>query len=174
MILFLKIHSFIHYLIFFLASLGLHCCTQAFSSFEEQELPSSYGAQASHQGDYSCCGAWARRHAGFSSCGAQHRLNCSTAGGIFPDQEWNLCPLHQQADSQALCHQGSHHALITDICAVLPLCSLTFVFGKAVWSVSWLSITGGWMDTLRPVGICECSSTECIPLQTIGRLQIFF
>ena len=36
-----------------------------------------------------------------------HRLSCSAACGIFPDQGSNPCPLHWQADSQPLCHQGS-------------------------------------------------------------------
>ena len=36
-----------------------------------------------------------------------HGLSCSTACGIFPDQGTNPCPLHWQADSQPLCHQGS-------------------------------------------------------------------
>ena len=36
-----------------------------------------------------------------------HRLNCSAACGIFPDQGSNPCPLHWQADSQPLHHQGS-------------------------------------------------------------------
>ena len=36
-----------------------------------------------------------------------HGPSCSVACGIFPDQGSNLCPLHQQADSQPLCHQGS-------------------------------------------------------------------
>ena len=36
-----------------------------------------------------------------------HRLSCSAARGIFPDQGSNPCPLHWQADSQQLCHQGS-------------------------------------------------------------------
>ena len=35
------------------------------------------------------------------------RLSCSMACGIFPDQGWNLCPLHWQADSQLLEHQWS-------------------------------------------------------------------
>ena len=53
----------------------------------------------------------------FSSCGTQasvavarglqsaglvvvaHGLSCSAACGIFPDQGWNLCPLHWQEDS---------------------------------------------------------------------------
>ena len=33
--------------------------------------------------------------------------SCSAACGIFPDQGSNLCPLHWQADSQTLRHQGS-------------------------------------------------------------------
>ena len=36
-----------------------------------------------------------------------HGLSCSAACGIFPDQGSNPCPLHQQADSQPLRHQGS-------------------------------------------------------------------
>ena len=36
-----------------------------------------------------------------------HGLSCSAACGIFPDQGSNPCPLHWQADSQPLHHQGS-------------------------------------------------------------------
>ena len=36
-----------------------------------------------------------------------HGPSCSVACGIFPDQGSNPCPLHWQADSQLLCHQGS-------------------------------------------------------------------
>ena len=36
-----------------------------------------------------------------------HGLSCSAACGIFPDQGSNPCPLHWQADSQPLRHQGS-------------------------------------------------------------------
>ena len=36
-----------------------------------------------------------------------HGLSCSTACGIFPDQGSNPFPLHWQADSQPLRHQGS-------------------------------------------------------------------
>ena len=36
-----------------------------------------------------------------------HRPICSAACGIFPDQGSNPCPLHWQADSQPLRHQGS-------------------------------------------------------------------
>ena len=34
-------------------------------------------------------------------------LRCSAACGIFPDQGSNPCPLHWQAGSQPLLHQGS-------------------------------------------------------------------
>ena len=34
-------------------------------------------------------------------------FGCSMACGIFPDQESNPCPLHWQADSYPLYHQGS-------------------------------------------------------------------
>ena len=43
-----------------------------------------------------------------------HGPSCSTACGIFPDQGSNLCPLHWQADSQPLRHQGSPRAYIFD------------------------------------------------------------
>ena len=36
-----------------------------------------------------------------------HGPSRSVACGIFPDQGLNPCPLHWQADSQPLCHQGS-------------------------------------------------------------------
>ena len=43
-----------------------------------------------------------------------HGPSCSTACGIFPDQGSNPCPLHWQADSQPLCHQGSLLLLFND------------------------------------------------------------
>ena len=36
-----------------------------------------------------------------------HGPSCSMACGILPDQGANPCPLHRQADSQPLRHQGS-------------------------------------------------------------------
>ena len=43
-----------------------------------------------------------------------HGPSCSAARGIVPDQGLNPCPLHWQADSQPLRHQGSPgtHSLI--------------------------------------------------------------
>ena len=60
----------------FVAALGLHCCTRAFSSC---------GKRASHCGGFSCCGSWALGvqasvvvACGLSSCGSralEHRLS---------------------------------------------------------------------------------------------------
>ena len=41
-----------------------------------------------------------------------HGPSCSAACGIFPDQGSNPCPLHWQADSQPLRHQGSPMPII--------------------------------------------------------------
>ncbi|KAJ8789239.1 hypothetical protein J1605_022174 [Eschrichtius robustus] len=50
-----------------------------------------------------------------------HGPSCSAACGIFPDQGSNLCPLHWQADSQPLRHQGSpQRGILTDFAGFLP------------------------------------------------------
>ena len=43
-----------------------------------------------------------------------HGLSRSAACGIFPDQGSNPCPLHWQADSQPLRHQGSPGLLLLE------------------------------------------------------------
>ena len=105
------------------------CCSRAFSSCSEQGLLALathrlLTAEASPSSGFSSCaaqalGAWASAIAarGLSSCVSrdlEHRLSsCGaraqlpTAHGIFPDQGWNLCPLHWRADSYPLFHQGS-------------------------------------------------------------------
>ena len=62
--------------------------------------------------------------------------SCSAACGILPDQGSNPCPLHWQADSQPLRHQGSPvgRFLITVSISV-------FVIGLFIFSISsWLSL----------------------------------
>ena len=82
-----------------LAMLDLSCCPQALSSCGEQGLLSS-------------CSAWTSYCGAFSYDGAQildsvpRGLSCLRACGTFPDQVLNPCPLHWQADSQSLDHQG--------------------------------------------------------------------
>ena len=45
------------------------------------------------------------------SVAVAYRLSCPMAGGVFLDQGLNLCPLHWQAGSQPLDHQGSPSSL---------------------------------------------------------------
>ena len=84
--------------------LGLRFCARAFSSCGKWGLlfiavrgPLTIAA--------SLVGSTGSRHAG--SVVVAHGPSCSTACGIFPDQGSNPCPLHWQAYSQPLCHQGS-------------------------------------------------------------------
>ena len=55
------IYLFIFIYLLFLAVLGLCCCAQAFSSFSSRHYSVAVrgccGAQASHCGGFSCCGA---------------------------------------------------------------------------------------------------------------------
>ena len=56
-----------------------------------------------------------------------HGPSCSAACGIFPDQGSNPCPLHWQADSQPLRHQGSplidfNHVAPSDVAYQLLRC----------------------------------------------------
>ena len=93
----------------FLAALGLRCCTRAFSSCGERELPfvavhglltvvaslvAEHGLQA--------CGLQQLWHAG-SRAQAQQLWRTGLVAlwhvGIFLDQRSNPCPLHWQVDS---------------------------------------------------------------------------
>ena len=53
-----------------------------------------------------------------------HGPSCSAACGIFPDQGSNPCPLHWQADSQPLRHQGSP---ITLLKLEVVTCSVSYI-----------------------------------------------
>ena len=74
------------------------------------------GARASHCRGLSLLRSTSSRRA--SSVVVAHRLSCSAACGIFPDQGSNPCPLHWQTDSQPLRHQGSPLTVIVypDVC----------------------------------------------------------
>ena len=70
------------------------------------------------------------RHA--ASVVVAHGLSCSTACGTFSDQGSTPCPLHWQADSQPLHHQGSpkfsifNSQLFSGICICLILSKIPF------------------------------------------------
>ena len=72
-----------------------------------------------------------------------HGPSCSAACGIFPDQGSNPCPLHWQADSQPLRHQGSPQ----------------YIFLME----SNLRVTAGSASALISGDICFLSQAGCCP-----------
>ena len=117
-----NLHSFPCFF-FFLAVLGLCCCSGFFSSCGEWGLLSSCGARASHCAGFSHCRAQAPGT--WTSAAVAHGLNstdsivvvpglsCSMACGIFPDQGWSPPLLHCQAESSSLSSQGSPSRVIS-------------------------------------------------------------
>ena len=61
-----------------------------------------------------------------SSVVVAHGLSCSVACGILPDPGSNPCPLHWQADSQPLHHQGRPQ----EVCSCCCLLIICFIVGK--------------------------------------------
>ena len=106
---FFLIYLFIY---LFLAVLGLRFCARAFSSCGEWG-PLFIAVRRPLTIMASLVGSTGSRCAG--SAVVAHGPSCSAARGIFPDQGSNPCPLHWQADSQQLHHQGSpnHGSLCT-------------------------------------------------------------
>ena len=97
-----------------MSALGLRFCARAFSSC---------GKHSSSR----CAGLSLLRPLLLRSTGSRctgsvvvaHGPSCSAACGIFPDQGSNPCPLHWQADSQPLYHQGRPEIVFLLDCEVL-------------------------------------------------------
>ena len=68
------------------------------------------------------------------SVAVAHGPSCSVACGIFPDQGSNPCPLHWQADSQPLRHQGSP---AKDILINIKCCPLAMAYDWVIGFESW-------------------------------------
>ena len=103
----IRLHFFFNFYLFiypFMTVLGLRLCARAFSSCGERG-PLSIAVRAPLTVTASLVAEHGSRCAG--SVVVAHGLSCSVACGIFPDQGSNPCPLHWQADSQPLRHQGS-------------------------------------------------------------------
>ena len=95
----------------FLSVLGLRFCARAFSSCGKRG-PLFIAVRGSLTIAASLVGSTGSRRAG--SVIVAHGPSCSVACGIFPDQGSNPCPLHWQADSQPLRHQGRPTIPISD------------------------------------------------------------
>ena len=96
---------FILQILWSVAGRGLCCCVRAFSSCGKQRgllLVPGHGL-------CSVVASFLAEH-GLQSEGSvalAHGLSCSVAWRILMDQGWNLCLLHQQANSVPLSPQGS-------------------------------------------------------------------
>ena len=106
--------------------LGLRFCARAFSSCGEQG-PLFIAVHGPLTIVASLVGSTGSRHAG--SVIVAHGPSCSAACGILPDQGSNPCPLHWQADSQPLRHQGSPR---------------TYFFNNTI-CISFFPLTVGWL-----------------------------
>ena len=87
-----------------MAVLGLCFCARAFSSCGKWE-PLFIAVRGPLTIAASLVGSTGSRRAG--SVIVAQGPSCSAACGILADQDSNPCPLHWQADSQPLHHQGS-------------------------------------------------------------------
>ena len=141
-----------------LFALGLHCRT-GFLQMWGAGATLHCGAQASHCGGFSCCGhrlqarglqqLWRMGSVvvgrGLWSAGSvvvAHGLSCSAACGIFPDQGSNPCPLHWQADSQPLHHQGNPSCLVFLTCVHTHTHTHTHTHSH-IHTVGWGETFGG-------------------------------
>ena len=110
---FILLFLFIYLFIYIFGCVGRSFRAGAFSSCGERGATLHRGARASHYRGLSLRSTGSRRAC---SVVVAHGTSCSAACGIFPDQGSNPCPLHWQADSQPLRHQGSPLGLFTFKC----------------------------------------------------------
>ena len=136
-------------------------------SYDEQGLLSSCSAWTFHCCGFFCWRPWTSGCAGFSSCsmwaqwlqlpdpGTGNRLNsCGTQVYLLhsmwylPGPGLNLCPLHWQADSLPLSHQGSPSLSFMFICLVLAVaCRILIAMLGLISSCDmWASLPCGMWD----------------------------
>ena len=100
---------------FFLISLFIYGCVESSFLCEGFLQLWQAGATSSRCAGLSLSRPLLLRSTGSRRAGSvvvPHGLSCSAACGIFPDQGSNPCPLHWQADSQPLHHQGSPRTVL--------------------------------------------------------------
>ena len=93
--------------------LSLRFCARAYLQLRRVGTTPHRGARASHCRGLSLSRPLSLRSTGSRRAGpaiVAHGPSCSAACGIFPDRGPNPRPLHWQADSQPLRHQGSPDA----------------------------------------------------------------
>ena len=108
----LELHDFfffflrisLYLFIYFFGCVGSSFLCEGFLQLQQAGATLHRGARASHHRSLSLRSTGSRRA---SPAVVAHGPSCSAARGTLPDQGPNPCPLHWQADSQPLRHQGS-------------------------------------------------------------------
>ena len=100
------------------------------------------------------CGLWST-----GSVVVVHGLSCSTAGGIFPDQGSNLCPLHWQADSYPLRYQGSPAPSLLN--GKFPFIIFFMTFDHSVPCFLSYSPFQAWKQLCGKAGFASLSRGQC-------------
>ena len=95
---------FFNFYLFIYGCVGFSFLYEGFLQLRQEGATLHRGARATHYRGHSLRSTGSRRA---GSAIVAHGPSCSAACGIFPDQGSNPCPLHWQADSQPLRHQGS-------------------------------------------------------------------
>ena len=96
--------------LFIFECVGSSFLCEGFLQLRQAGAPLHRGARASSLSRPLLLRSTGSRRAG--SAAVAHEPSCSAVCGIFPDQGSNPCPLHWQADSQPLRHQGSPSCLL--------------------------------------------------------------
>ena len=112
----------------------------------------------SHCGAFSCCGAWVPEHAG--SVVVMHKLSCSEARGISPDQGLNPCLLYWRA-GEPLDHQGSPHTtgiIHSSADGHLGCFHVLAIVNSAAMNIGvrvsfWISVLSGYMPRSGIAGL---------------------
>ena len=97
-------HALFFFNLFIYRCVGSSFLCECFLQLRQVAATLHRGARASHYRGLSLRSTGSRRA---GSVVVAHGPSCPVACGIFPDQGSNPCPLHWQADSQPLRHQGS-------------------------------------------------------------------
>ena len=123
--------------------LGLCFCVRAFSSCGKWGPLSSWCVGLSSSWPL-LLRSTASRHAG--SVIVAHGPSCSATCGTLPDQDSNPCPLHWQADSQPLHHEGSPN---------VSLFSAFYFqgFGSSLLSLFWILFHVDYLSPLHLLGL---------------------
>ena len=97
-----------------------------------------------------------------------HGPSCSAVCGIFPDQGSNPCPLHWQADSQPLRHQGSPTSLL------LSETHRSFILSQSSLDFQRVNLFHFLLEAFHDLSFWELYSPHSFEYSALTHLQVIF